>query len=43
MFWLLMHKVNVHFDDVFDRLGLKPLKTNKARLRELFFILLSYA
>jgi hypothetical protein len=43
MFWRLMHNLAVIFDDVFDRVCEKPLKTKKARLRGLFFILLSCA
>jgi len=43
MFWRLMHNSVVIFDDVFDRVCEKCSKTKKARLRGLFFILLSCA
>jgi len=43
MFWRLMHHLTVIFNDMFDRVCEKPLKTKKARLRGLFFILLSWA
>jgi hypothetical protein len=41
MFWRLMHDLAVIFDNVFNWVCEKPLKTKKARLRGLFFIILS--
>jgi hypothetical protein len=43
MFWRLMHHLAVIFNDMFDRVCEKPLKTKKARLRGLFFIFLGCA
>jgi len=43
MFWRLMHHLAVIFNDMFDRVCEKPLKTKKACLRGLFFILLGCA
>jgi hypothetical protein len=39
MFWRLMHHLTVIFNDMFDRVCEKLLKTKKTRLRGLFFIL----